>query len=215
MKKIILLLMVVIGFAAKAQITHTSNGDVDKNAQEVLSKAAKKMNTTAVSFSVTMINKDSQKKETGKMSAQVLYDKSKYRVSFDNQILYSDGSSVWHWNKETNECTINKLDPNATDDLMNPALLLKSYQKNFRAKYIRTESNGTAIIDLTPKKSRSYYKIRLLIVSSTGVLKQMEMHNYDGSCGEFHVSNFKAGVQCTEADFALPKGAKVEIIDMR
>ena len=45
----------------------------------------------------------------------------------------------------------------------------------------------------------------------------MEIHNYDGSRGEYTVSNFKSGVTCKESDFVFPKAQnpKVEIIDMR
>ena len=62
---------------------------------------------SAVSFSVTMINRDSQKKETARQKADVLYSKGRYRVTAGNQTLYSDGSSVWQWDKSTNEVTIN------------------------------------------------------------------------------------------------------------
>lgn len=215
--KRILLLSLLLALHASAQITHSNQGAVDKNAQEVLSKAAKKMNGSAVSFTVTMVNLDSDKRETSRTKAQVLFLKGKYRVMADNQVLYSDGASVWHWNKDINECTVNKLDESSTDDLMNPASLLTNYSKNFRAKYIRTESDGTAVVDLTPKKSRSYHKVRLLIDSNTGVLKKLEVHNYDSSRSEYSVANFKTGVATKESDFAFPAGQnpKVEIIDMR
>lgn len=207
----------LLTLSASAQITHTPSGDVDKNAQEVLAKAAKKVNSSAVSFSVTMVNKNSDKKETARIKAQVLFHKGKYRVTADNQVLYSDGIAVWHWNKEVNECTINKLDPASSDELMNPAALLSNYSKNFRAKYIRTEQDGTAVVDLTPKKTCSYHKVRLLIDSNSGVLKRLEVHNYDGSRGEYTVTNFKTGVSAKESDFAFPaaQNPKVEIIDMR
>jgi hypothetical protein len=45
----------------------------------------------------------------------------------------------------------------------------------------------------------------------------MEMHNYDSSCGEYIISNFKTGVKTTDTDFSFPKSQNpnVEIIDMR
>lgn len=217
MKRIVLLLLVALGFVAQAQITHTQQGNVDKTAQEVLQKASKQLNSTAVSFSVTMVNKDTKKKETARQDAKVLYNKGKYRLTFGEQVVYCDGAAVWHWNKEVNECTVNKLDTKSTEDLMNPAALLNNYSKNFKAKYIRTDADGTAVIDLTPKQGRSYYKIRLLCSYSTGVLKRLEIHNYDGSCGEYQVSGFKSGVTCNDSDFTFSKAKnpKVEIIDMR
>ena len=199
-----------------AQITHTPKGPVDQNAEKILKKTAQLFAGNAVTFTVTMVNKDENKRETARMKADVLYRKGSYRVSFDNNVIYCDGASTWHWNKDNNEVVVNKIS-DASDDLMNPGALLTNYSKNFNAKYIRQEENGSAIIDLTPKKSKSYYKIRLVVNATSGQLQRMEMHNYDSSCGEYQVSGFKSGVKCSDSDFTFPKAqnSKVEIIDMR
>lgn len=200
----------------QAQITHTAKGDIDENANKVLKKASSVFEKSAVSFTVTMINRDSQKKETARQKADVLYSKGRYRVTTGNQTLYSDGSSVWQWDKNTNEVTINTL-AQSSDDLMNPAGLLASYSKNFKVKFIREEEDGTAVIDLTPYKSKSYYKIRMLINSKNGYIKQMEIHNYDSSEGIYQISAVKAGAKCTDNDFVFDSAANkgVEVIDMR
>lgn len=217
MKKLFFALLLAICVTpALAQITHTPNGHVDKNAETILKKASQKFTSDAASFTVTMVNKDANKKETAKMKANVLYKKGKYRVTFDDNIIYCDGSSTWHWNKESNEVVVNKMS-NAEDDLMNPAAILANYSKNFNAKYIRQEENGNAIIDLTPKKSKSYYKLRLFINSTNNQLQRMEMHNYDSSCGEYQLSNYKSGVKVNDSDFSFQasKNPNVDIIDMR
>lgn len=200
----------------QAQITHTSNGDIDQNAAKVLKQAVGKLNAAPVSFNVTLISKNSKKKEVSRQKAQVLFNKGKYRVQADDHTFYCNGSNVWHWDKSTNECVLNKMTED-DDDLMNPAALLSHYSTNYKAKYIRIENDGTAVIDLTPKKGRSFYKIRVLIDTNNGLLKSMTMHNYDSSCAEYQVSEFKSGVTATDADFVFPaaKNPKVEVIDMR
>ena len=211
-----LLFFSLFAFAAAAQITHTASGDVDKTAQTLLQKAAKVFDGKAVSFSVTMVNFDTQKKETARTTAQVLYHKGRYRVTAPDQVLYCDGKAVWHWNKDVDEVVVNPLSDD-DDNLINPAYLLKSYDKNFRPKYIRTDDDGTAIVDLQPKKSKSYHKLRLLINEKTGHLQRMEIHNYNGSRGEYRLSGFKTGVSCKDTDFTFDATANknVEIIDMR
>ncbi len=199
-----------------AQITHTANGNVDENAQKVLKKALDKLNANAaVSFKVTVVNKDAQKKETLRQAVDVLYSKGKYRVTDANQILYCNGKSVWHWTKSTKEVVVSPVSE-SDDDLMNPAKLLANYSKNYRPKFIRVEEDGTAIIDLTPKHSRSFHKIRLFIVEKTGLLKKMEMHNYDSSRGEYTITNYKSA-KATAADFMFDAAShkEVEVIDMR
>ncbi len=199
-----------------AQITHTANGNIDKNADEILKKAANKFHSNAVSFSVNVTNKDTEKKLISKEKADILYNQGKYRVTFGDNIIYCDGTATWHWNKQADEVVVNKMS-DADDDLMNPAAILKNYNKNFKAKYIRLESNGDAVIDLTPKKTKSYYKLRFIINTNNGIVKRIEMHNYDASGSEYQVSNFKSGVKTTDGDFRFPKSQNpsVEIIDMR
>lgn len=214
MKRILFIVAILLSYCSWGQMTHTSNGNVDKTAQSVLKQTAKKMNASAVSFTATMTNKDAKKTETSKLSAKVLYSKGRYKVTAENQMFYSDGKSIWHWNKDVNEVTIENL--SQSDDLTNPLFILTSYEKNFKAKYIRTESDGTSVIDLTPIKGKSYHKIRLLI-DSNNQLRSLEIHNYDGSMGEYKVTNFKSGVSCSDKDFVFDAKANpnVEIIDMR
>ena len=75
----------------------------------------------------------------------------------------------------------------------------------------------SAVIDLTPFKSKSYYKIRMLINSNNGHIKQMEIHNYDSSEGIYQISAVKTGAKCSDKDFVFDAAAHkgVEVIDMR
>ena len=81
MKKFLLAMMAVMlfGWSAQAQLTHTSTGTVDENANSIIKKAAAKM-TGSVSFTVTVVNYDSNKKETFRQKADILYQSPKYRV---------------------------------------------------------------------------------------------------------------------------------------
>ena len=204
----------ICGFAS-AQITHTPDGGkVDQNADKILKATAKQFSSNTVSMTVTMVNKDAHKHETGRMKADVLYKGGKYRVSFDGNVIYCDGNSTWHWNKDVGEVTVNNIS-GGDDDLLNPASILANYTKNYSAKFIRKEQNGDNIIDLMPKKAKSYYKVRLTINNNTP--RKMEMHNYDSSCGEYLITNFKTNVKSSDSDFSFPKNQNpnVEIIDMR
>ncbi len=210
------LLLCCSALVVSAQITHTSKGAVDQNAETILKKASDKISSGVVSFNVTMVNKDANKKETARMQASVTYSKGKYHVSFKDNEIYCDGTATWHWNKESNEVVVNKI-TDSEDDLMNPALILTNYKKNFKSKYIRQEQNGNAIVDLTPKKSKSYYKIRFTINAKSGIIQSMELYNYDSSRGEYTVSKFNSSAKGGDEQFTFPKEKypNVEIIDMR
>jgi outer membrane lipoprotein-sorting protein len=198
----------------QAQITHTANGNVDANAQNILSKAAKQFNNGTKSFNVSMVSKDANKKQTAKHSAKIVYQGGKYNAVLGNQTVICDGNAVYTLNGDSKEVTINGMS-NKEDDLMYPGKLLANWQKNFKAKYIRNEKDGTAVVDMTPKQAKSYYKIRLLI-STSGILKRLEMHNYDGSEADFDVSNFKSvKVAADTFTFNTKDHPGMEVIDMR
>ena len=199
--------------SATAQITHSDQGQQDKTADEVLKKAAGKFGN--VSFTVTATVLDSQKKETLRQTAQVLYCKGRYRLTVADQEIISDGTTVWQWNKTAKEVAINNVG-NDDVDLFNPARLLANYYKSFRAKYIRTEDDGKAIIDLQPRSARSFHKIRLFIDEKSGLLKRMEVHKYDSGREIYDISGFKnAGTSASQFTFDPAKHPGLEIIDMR
>lgn len=199
---------------AQAQIAHTANGNVDANAKTILAKAEKQFNGGTKSFNVSMVAKDANKKQTAKHSARILYNGGKYNAVIGNQTVICDGTAVYTLNSGSKEVTVNGMATNE-DDLMNPGKLLATWPKNFKAKYIRTDNDGTAVVDMTPKQGKGYYKIRLFIASS-GIMKRMEMHNYDGSEADFVVSNFKnAKANADSFTFNAKKHPGMEVIDMR
>ena len=199
---------------AQAQITHASQGQLDQNATEALKKASARFQQN-VSFNVTATILDGNKKQLAKYSAQVRYHKGKYHLVIEGQELISDGNVVWQWNKQANEVTVSNL---STDDidLLNPGRLLANYQKNFKAKYIRTDEDGTAVVDLTPRSARSYHKIRLFIKEDDGLLRRIEVQKYDSGREIYDISDFKrAANAASQFTFDPAKHPGVEVIDMR
>lgn len=213
-RTVALLIAILLGIQLSAQITHTDKGAVDQTANTLLKKAAAKMSGT-VSFSVTVVNLDADKKETFRHKVDILYNAPRYRVKTSDLEIYCNGKAVWQLNKPNKEVVITPM-TDSDDDITNPARLLSNYSKSFRAKFIREESDGTAIVDLQPMKARSYHKIRLFINSKTGLLKKMEQHNFDSSRWVYTLSNFK-NTKATDADFTFNTKANpgVEVVDMR
>ena len=215
MKKILIaLLPLLLLLPARAQITHNSQGQLDQNATDILKKASARFQQN-VAFNVTATILDGNKKQLAKHTAQVRYHKGKYHLVMEGQELISDGTVVWQWNKQANEVAINNL---STDDvdLLNPGRLLENYQRNFKAKYIRTDDDGTAIIDLTPRSTRSYHKIRLFIKEDDGLVRRIEVQKYDSGREIYDISDFKrASNAASQFTFDPAEHPGVEVIDMR
>lgn len=199
--------------SVSAQITHNSQGRLDENATEALQKASKKLQN--VSGTVTLTLLDSQKKQTAKQSARVQYRKGMYRLTMDNQEVVCNGETIWQWNKDANEIVINNMPPESDVDLLNPGRLIANYGKNFRAKYIRTDNDGTVVVDLQPRSSQSYHKIRLFINEETGELRRIEVHKYDSSREIYDFSNQKYNTLKGNFSFNPADHPEAEVIDMR
>lgn len=215
MKKTLIFIVVLLSMMSlSAQLTHTEKGAVDQTAASIIKKASAKMSGT-VSFTVTVVNYDSDKKESFRQKVDILYNAPRYRVKAGGLEIYCDGKAVWQYNKPNKEVVVSLM-TDSDDDITNPARLLANYSKSYRAKFIREESDGTAIIDLQPFKARSFHKIRLFVVAKTGVLKKLEQHNFDSSRGEYTLSNFK-NTKATDADFTFSTKVHpgVEVVDMR
>lgn len=201
-------------FTLNAQITHNSQGRLDENATAALKKAAAQFEKN-VSFTVTMTVLNSEKKQTAKQSAEVRYNKGKYRLVLPEMEVISDGTTVWQWNKSAKEVAIHNMVENDVD-LLNPGHLLANYNKSFKAKYIRTDDDGTAIIDMQPNAKRNYHKIRLFVNEDSGLLKRMEVHKYDSGREIYDITDFKRAANATsQFTFDPALHPDVEVIDMR
>ena len=198
-----------------AQKKNLNAGIADPKANGILDKASQKLKSAgAISFEATMVEKDAAKKETSRQSAKVVFSGNKYRLSFDEIVIYCNGTDVYQLDKDVREVSISKMSSSETD-LMNPSKLLNNYNKNFRPKLIREES-ACYIIDLTPRSPQKYHKIRISVNKKYQISK-VEIYYYDSSRTEYQISQYKENVQVSDKDFtfdpATHKG--FEIIDMR
>jgi outer membrane lipoprotein-sorting protein len=101
-------------------------------------------------------------------------------------------------------------------DIFNPSTLLQNRDKNFRSKLIR-EENTQYVVDLTPRKTQNFHKIRLLINKTSYQITKVEVYNYNSSRNECTISQYKTNAKATDADFSYDavKYKGYEVVDMR
>ena len=162
---------------------------------------------------------ESNKKITSTLTGKAYVKGNKYYITFGNQYFYCDGVSMWNYQKSTNEVSIYSYEE-SDDDALNPAKMLKTWQKDFTAKYIRddTERNRPVqIIDLTPKKGQSYYKIRLVIDKAKKEIIHTALYEKNNTIYHYYFDKFATNVTISDNTFVFDKTKfpKVEINDMR
>ncbi|MBO7647320.1 MAG: outer membrane lipoprotein carrier protein LolA [Bacteroidales bacterium] len=194
--------------------------NTDGGATELLNKVSQKYQAfTSLQFHYTLVTtKDT--KTLGSTQGDFYLKGNKYHTSYQGQSFYCDGVTLWNYQKSTNEVSIFEYDPEDDDNMMNPRLLLKNWDKHFRAKFIRNEisnNQSVAIIDLTPKYNQSYYRIRLFINKNTMTINKIAIYEKDNTIYTYHIEQFKSNVTLSDDTFTFNKSKYpgVEVNDMR
>lgn len=213
MKKIILfVLSVAFGWSMFAQST-------DGGATPILQSLSQKyQGFTSMQIDYTYKAVKSNKTLSA-LTGKVIIKGKKYYMTFDDQTFYCDGVTMWNYQKATNEVSIFTYDE-SDDDVLNPAKMLKNWQKSYAAKFIREEVEGgksLQIIDLTPKKGQSYYKIRLFIDKGKKEISRCSIYQKDNTVYTYYFDKFvaNAAVSDTQFVFDAKKHPNVSTNDMR
>ena len=215
MKKFLLFIFTLLLFSgSKAQV----NKDIEK-AKLILSSVALQTKTYAaieIDFSYSMTDK---KKNIDTKKGIAFMKGDKYLLDFLGQNIISDGKTKWTYIKDANEVQINNVDLN-DDESMNPAKLLTSYDKSFTPKFIKEETRSgkiVQIIDLTPLKGRSYFKIRMEIDKNLKQIIDAFVYDKNGSIYTYTVLKFITTKQIPDTKFIFKNSDHpgLEVIDLR
>ncbi|MBQ3740170.1 MAG: outer membrane lipoprotein carrier protein LolA [Bacteroidales bacterium] len=194
--------------------------NTDGGANEILKKVSAKYQAySSMQFHYTLkTTKDGKTLST--TQGDFALKGNKYRTTFKDQTYFCDGTSIWNYQKSSNEVSVYEYDPSDDENMMNPQIILKNWEKQFRAKYIRDEFNNnisTALIDLTPKTTQSYYRIRLYINKANNQILRIALYEKDNTTYTYHIEQFKTNVTLADNYFVFDKSKYpgVEVNDMR
>jgi outer membrane lipoprotein-sorting protein len=188
-------------------------------AASVMGKTVQKYNAlSAFSFHFS-VNVEDNKKQTKNFTGVLWVKKDKYLLTFEDQIIANDGKMAWNFQKNSNEASIFDVDE---DDfsIYNPAQLLNNWNNEYDAKVIREEElqkKQVILVDLSPKKKSSFYKIRLFIEKTTSYIQKMMMYEMDGTTITYTITTFTPNATIEDHKFTFNKNdyPDVQINDMR
>lgn len=212
MKKLTCLLLVILSFTVQAQ--RLSGG-----ANEILDNLATKYKAfPSVSIQFTM-RIEENKKETGKISGDVMVKANMYKLTIPGQVTYCDGETIWTYQKEVNEISLFAYDE-SDENMINPIKLLDNWKKNYTAKFIREEmvnGNAVTIIDITPIKQQSYYKIRIFADEVKSEIVGFSIYETDNTVYIYNFDKIVTNLTPQKSDFQLKTTdfPDAEINDMR
>jgi len=171
-----------------------ANAQEDKKAKSILDKLSAKTRSYSsikTDFTYSLVNKDRKINTT--QSWKLILKGDKYRLEMGDQIVISDGKTMWKVLKTDKEVEISK--PAAGEDALNPKNIFTMYEKGFRNKYVKEEKLGTKtvhIIELFPivPKEKDYNSIRLFIDKNLLQVVKSEIRGKNGNLYTYDIKKF-------------------------
>lgn len=193
----------------------------DPAAKQVLDAVSAKFKTfSSVQAGFTYKVEDAKGKTMSTKSGTVWMKGNKYRVSFGGQEIFSDGLTVWNYDKSSNEVTINNVDASGTT-LTPQKLFTNFYDKDFLYLLNGEKKVGAKTmqeIEMTPTdKSKPFHKVYLQVDKAAKTIYSTKVLENGGNRYTYTVANMKTNGALADNQFAFDKKKYpgVEEVDLR
>jgi len=191
----------------------------DKKATEILDRVIAKTEsykTMEVEFTLAMDNVEADIHDNKNGVLLVMGDK--YKLTLSEQIVISDGKTMWTILMENQEVMINDVEEN--EESITPTNLLNSYGDNYKSVYLREDvikGKTVDLIELTPLKGRTYTKIEVAIEKGLDQIYSFSMFDKNGSTYSYTIKKYTLNKKIGEFEFVFNEAnyPNFEIVDMR
>lgn len=221
MKKIALFSIgIFLTLILSAQSPEQTRKYQDAESTEILKNLQKKLSSYAdISIQFTF-KTEKNDKVIDEQKGTTLLKKDKYLLETPSQTIFCDGITIWNYLPEQKEVTISIYDKEDDSQMMNPMHLIHNYEKQYKSNFIReTVERGILIqiIDLTPLKSNSFYKIRIVLDKNKNQIMRFVVYDKDGTQYTYYVDKFMVNQNVSDSKFVfeVSKFPGTEVIDIR
>lgn len=191
----------------------------DKKATKILDAVIAKtetQKTIEVDFTYTMKNPEAGIDESKSGILQIMGDS--YRLDISEQVVISDGETMWTLLIEDEEVMINEVEDNS--DAITPSNLLNSYSENYKSKFLkedRYKGKTAEIIELTPLKGRNFTKIHVIIDKLEKQILSFSIFDKNGSTYSYIINKYDSNKNIPISAFTFKEAdyPDFEIVDMR
>jgi len=193
----------------------------DPAAKQILDGVSAKFKTfSSVQAGFSYKVEDASGKTMSSKKGTVWMKGSKYRVSFGGQEIFSDGKTVWNYDKSTNEVTINDVDV-SSGSLTPQKLFTDFYDKDFLYILNGEKKSGNKTlqeIEMTPTdKSKNFHKVYLQVDKDARTIYSTKVLENGGNRYTYTVSTMKTNSPVADNQFSFDKSKYpgVEEVDLR
>ena len=193
----------------------------DPAAKQILDAVSAKFKTfSSVQAGFSYKVEDAKGKTMSSKKGTVWMKGNKYRVSFGGQEIFSDGKTVWNYDKSANEVTIN--DADASGSTLTPQKLFTDfYDKDFLYILNGEKKSGNKTlqeIEMTPTdKSKPFHKVYLQVDKAARTIYSTKVLENGGNRYTYTVSTMKTNSPLSDTQFLFDKSKYpgVEEVDLR
>ena len=207
---------VIIIFSLLLSVTVTAQKDPE--AVKVLTEFRKNAaSAPSVMMSFTINLYDAMEQQETEMDGEVVIKGDSYRLTLPDNIIISDGKTVWNFMEEVNEVTITTPDPAEESLLSTPTMLFSLFEKGYKVRLVE-ENSRESVIDLYPEDIRvNLIRIRLIISKAGCSLKSAEYTTRDGITVTLTSKGYDLTHRPPSGTFSFNTSDHrgVEVIDMR
>src|SRR5688572_11084225 len=202
MRKLYLAMVLCISGSVLAQ----KNDPAAKEILDAVSAKFKTFSSVKAGFSYKV--EDAKGKTMSSKKGTVWMKGNKYKVSFGGLEIFSDGKTVWNYDKSTNEVTINDVD--ASGSALTPQKLFTDfYDKDFLYVLNGEKKAGNKTlqeIEMTPTdKSKPFHKVYLQVDKAAKTIYSTKVLENSGNRYTYTVSTMKTNSPLSDNQFLFDK----------
>ncbi len=191
-----------------------------KEVLDKLSAKAKTWSTLSADFSSSLVDKKNNKNI--KQEGNIKIKGKKYTISLSDYQIFTDGTTIWTYDKKSNTCTIDNL-KDVKDGAFDPSEIFTIWEKDFKNEMKNANATVDGIgcyeIALYPNnpKGKSYHTIMMYVDKSKNELIKAVVKTRDGGEISYRIKNLKPNPPIQDSDFGFQKSKypKVEMVDNR
>lgn len=193
----------------------------DPDAKRILDAVSARFKTfTAPTASFTYQVENAQGKALSTKHGTVVMKGKKFKVNMDGMEIFSDGHTIWNYDKSANEVTVNNL--NESGSGMTPQKIFTNfYDQDFYYKLNGTKKIGGKTvqeIELTPTdKTRPYHKVYVWVDKENNTIYSAKFLEKSGGRYSYTINSMKPTSSIADAEFIFNKSKYpgVEVVDLR
>jgi outer membrane lipoprotein-sorting protein len=142
---------------------------------------------------------------------------TRFRITTDDQVIVSDGKTLWTYSKPTKRLLVDKMD-NTESEWLPQALFLKT-QKEYRHRLSGEEEilgRKCVIVSFEALKEDSYFpRMKMWVDAETWIPARIEQVDISKNRTVYTLSEVQTGIEIEDSAFQFKAPEGVEIIDLR